>query len=253
MKNFFNGFFALGLVVGSGVFILAYNYLIAPCPADNSTLWFCDEPQDIVLRVLEVIETIVAAAVWPAAIILLAIYLRQEINSLLSRISKVGRGHVEFSSEKQADLTGSVQETHLNFTVLDPLRNTAAAEVERGFRADLEAYDPEQKIPVLLRALTFQRMDTSYALAYANIFGSQIRTLDSLNEKRISRNEAEIQFKEFQKTDPNFADWTLDLYINYLLSWKFVDYSDDQYSITTNGRDFLLFLTKNGLSKDRQN
>lgn len=252
MKNFFTGLFALGLVVGLCLAVFVHYYLINSCPADNSTLWLCNEPQEIVLRVLEVIETTIVAAMWPVALICLAIYYRNEIRTLLARDIKVGGGHFELSTPVSQGASRNVQSAKLSSFKLDPLLDPTAAGIEAGFEKDLEAIgDSDERIRVLLRALTIERMNTSFAVAYSSMFGSQILALENLNGKNISKTEAEASFKEIQKTDPLFVDWTLGQYTNYLIAWKFVEYDDNIYSITATGRGFLLFLTSNGLSKDR--
>ncbi len=252
MKNFYKGYFAFGLIVGVGFAVFVHFSFISPCSPENSILWFCNERPEIVLRVLGLIEAIVTVAIWPAALILLVLYLRQEISALLLRVSKVGTDGVKFHrASNQQDLSENVQATNLPSSTLEQLSDEVAAEVERRLKSDLESVSDENKIPILLRALTIERMNKTFAVAYSNIFGSQIRALESLNEKEIPKTEAEKKFKELQKNDPVFAEWDLERYANYLISWKFVKYSDDLYSITSTGRDFLLFLTSNGLSKER--
>lgn len=252
MKNFHKGFFTFGLIVGGGLAVLVYFLFIASCPSEDSILWFCNERPEIVLRVLELLESITMAAIWPTVLISLIWYFRHEISALIERIKHIGTGGVGFhSSAGQQNSPDNVAATQLSPSTLESLPDGVAAEVERRLKSDLESVSDDNKIPILLRALTIERMNKTFAVAYSNIFGSQIRALESLNEKNFSKGEAEKEFKELQKNDPVFVEWDLERYADYLISWKFVECSDDIYSITIAGRDFLLFLTSNGLSKDR--
>ena len=55
-----------------------------------------------------------------------------------------------------------------------------------------------------------------FAIAYANIFGSQISTLKSLNvQGSIDLKILEMGFQELKERDPIFSEWDFDRYINF--------------------------------------
>lgn len=133
----------------------------------------------------------------------------------------------------------------------EPLTDPVAIELEEKIKRDLENIDPKEKEQRLVRALTYSQLNRHFALAYANIFGSQIRALDRLNAQSITHFEAQQLFEELQKDNDLFKDWTLSNYLQFLYAWRFIKEEGGALHITPTGQNFLLFITTSHLSKDR--
>lgn len=195
---------------------------------------------------------------WPVAISIALLIFRKDIRALIPRISKVSATGFELANTEQLENTPNMldKNTAISETPLETLVNPIAAELEEKNRKDLEALGPKnptERESILLRALTIQQMMKSFGIAYSGVFGSQIRALRELNSRNISHLEAEAMFAELKKENPALEKFSLQMYMNYLLHWKFVSLTEGYYSITETGRDFLRFIVDNGLTEDRVN
>ncbi|WP_074787284.1 hypothetical protein [Roseovarius tolerans] len=119
------------------------------------------------------------------------------------------------------------------------------------FLLELEAIPADKRQEKLIRGLTYRLLEKTFFAAYADIFGSQIRALEELNSRNISKSEADLMFKELQREFEPFKVWTLEKYLTFLFRFEFIEISEDVYSITQTGRNFLVFLSLHGLTKER--
>lgn len=154
---------------------------------------------------------------------------------------------------------GSSTEEPINRTLekLSPnvLRTQPLQKLEDSLRKELQSLDESQRMPVLLKALAQSRLEGAFNLVYANIFGSKIRALRMLNERggRIDRASAEKNFNELKSNTPAIQDWTLDFYLQFLRRYLFMDEISGYFILTDFGREFLAYLSRQGLSEDRMN
>jgi hypothetical protein len=124
---------------------------------------------------------------------------------------------------------------------------------ENSILDDLKKLNVTEKSPLLVTALAQAIAERIFAIAYANIFGSQIIALKELNTRGPHVLEAaEKYFQELRARDPLFSDWNLGRYLRFLEVFEFIEQKDSTYSITAFGKEFLLFLTRYQLSEQRQ-
>ena len=201
---------------------------------------------------LEFLSVIIPSLSWPIATMFIAWCFASEIPKILPRLHKVGPSGLELfpnaADQKRAD-GGS--NTDLSTVELDPLTDPVAQELETRLLVEVANLPPEHREKTLVRALTNSQMARSFALAYSNIFGSQISALEKLNASSVSRDEAARMFEELKARDPIFVDLTLEQYLQFLFDWKFISQQNGQLFITQTGRNFLQFMVSSGLSKDR--
>ena len=191
---------------------------------------------------------------WPLAALGIAALFSKEIKQILPRIKQLGPTGVHLESpEQEGSKPDDVTAAGIASVSLGPLIDPVAANFEENTNDILENIPEVERVPRLVRALAFQQLNKSFALAYHGIFGSQIRALRELNVRNISRSQADDWFKELQKENSAFAEWNLDEYLNYLFSWQLVEESMGLISITETGRNFLRFLVEHKLSEDRPN
>lgn len=88
-KNFYQGHFALGLSVGLFAATLTAVYISHDCTEGSTTLWFCDEDTEIVLKTLDVLASVFEAMVWPVSLLIALLIMRPELRRLLNRASKI--------------------------------------------------------------------------------------------------------------------------------------------------------------------
>lgn len=191
---------------------------------------------------------------WPVAVAVVAFVFRHELIRVVPRITSVGpNGIVMAPSDQNSKVPESLDSTKLSANRMEPLVDPMAIEIESKNRELLETMRVEDREDRLLRSLTFEQMNKSFGIAYANIFGSQIGFLKSRNSLPISRQDAEIYFNNVKAAYPSLEGWSLDQYLQFLLSWRFIEENHGMLSITMTGRSFLQFIVAHGLSENRLN
>ena len=200
---------------------------------------------------LEFFATVLPAYAWAIAAIVVALIFRPIVGKVLPRLAKLGPSGAEFHREgtqRSTDVAPPpIQSPHNE----EPLTDPVAIELEEKINRDLGNIDDNEKEQRLIRALTYSQLNRHFALAYANIFGSQIRALERLNAQSVTHLEAQQLFEELQKVDDSFKDWTLKNYLQFLFAWRFIKEEGGALHITPTGQNFLVFITTSHLSKDR--
>ena len=128
---------------------------------------------------LEFIDSIIESLAWPTVAAIAVAVFAPMVKTLAPRLHKVGPQGMELfpqsSQSESAPLNDAIDFSSIE---LDPLEDKVAAETEKKNLESLEAYSDDKKPAVLLRALTAQQMHKNFAIAYANIYGGQLRALD---------------------------------------------------------------------------
>ena len=201
---------------------------------------------------IEFFAVVLPPAFWPFTVAFVAMVLGPKLIAELPRVHKLGPAGVElFRLEPTQESSAEDLGSGLAIENLEELGDPVAKELEQTILEDISKFPEQERQERLVRALTNSQMARSFLLAYSSIFGSQIRALERLNTRHISRDEAQDMFLELQSSDPVFEGWTLDDYLQFLIHWKFIEYENTAYHITTTGQNFLLFLTSSQLLKDR--
>jgi hypothetical protein len=134
---------------------------------------------DTGLPYLVVFLELVKAIAWPIAALLIVHFFSGELKALFPKIKKIGPAGIEVASQPEPSAEISI-ENPFGRAML-PLTDPVAKEIEDQNRHELNQLATENHIDVLLRAVTIHQLQKSFALAYASMFGSQIRMLESLN------------------------------------------------------------------------
>ena len=248
----FRGYFALGLLFGIVIATVVYLNL-SVCEAQESTLWFCGESSEIVLATLSFLNDLAKAIAWPFAAIVAVWLFRGELKELLPKLTRVGFGGAEFTTMDQQNTKGPETTLVLPSENLAPLDDTVAQGFEEANLQALQGLDAEQREPALIRALTFAQLENVFERAYAGIFGSQLRTLNLLNGREVTRKDVETLFSDYQEKSNLLHGWTVDEFMNYLIVWELVVLQESTYFITPTGRNFLKYLVANGRSQEMPN
>lgn len=209
------------------------------------------------LPYLALVVEFVRVVAWPVAAAAAVVVLRQPVLSLIPRISTLRAPgievNIESAKERQIAKTHSsehesvIQES--GRVVRNLPRTEAIQQVEAKIRELLERFPQAEREDLLVNALAADRLERHFALAYINIFGSQIRALQLANERGgfISRAEAEKEFESLKQYTEPLKDWTLDRYTAFLESNEFVRRTPEGFQLTNFGRDFIGFLIRSGL------
>jgi hypothetical protein len=212
-------------------------------------------PASTWLPYLELALELVRAIAWPAAVFLVFRLYAAEFKSLFPRLQRVGLGGAELDFGDQSKARGHEIGHPLEPVNIQELEDPVAKQFEEKVGVELDNLDlnPVQKEARLVRALAVTQLERSFALAYSSIFASQIQMLNLLNGRQLPKSEGSDLLKDLQKNPVSFANWNIDQFMQYLIVWRFVEETDDTYSITITGRNFLKYLVNTGLSHERPN
>ncbi len=85
------------------------------------------------------------------------------------------------------------------------------------------------------------------------IFGSQILLLKRLNEvagQGQSRDAVEEHFRAVQAMfGDSLGDWSLDGYVQFLFGRNLIAFQDGRYHVSNLGKEYLVWLTREGRSE----
>jgi len=115
-------------------------------------------------------------------------------------------------------------------------------------------YNDSEAERVLVRQLAIAQAGLWFERTYYMIFGSQIRLLKNLNEKKQSINDDFVAnyFSVIQQRYPDeFSSWTPEQYIVFLLNSSLIEKTVLGYAITPEGSEFLVEMTRRGLAEGK--
>lgn len=192
------------------------------------------------------VSKILQAWAWPGAVLLLAWCFRTEIKEALPRVKEVGPTGVKMNDAPQQQRVGPVDSPKELSPVELGEPSKAIRLVEEKLNQQILEISADKRLPILLRELAQCRIFLHFERVYRIIFGSQIRALQSLNERpKVSVSEA-IRFyddvvKEFS---PFYDDFSFERWSGFLINNSLVEMSEGYYVITDAGREFLHFITE---------
>lgn len=194
------------------------------------------------------------------AAIYLAFRFRKEIGALLMRLSELGLTGMKFQPPSQGTdnaVTATAESASLQSEKV--VMADTATEISDSVMAEFErnnwiAYDKIGSVDrdaQLIRGITIEQLNRYFAIAYSDIFGSQIWLLRKLNSQVLHRQDISAMFENWVHSNPNFENWNVEQYLKYLHSYQFIEVDNNVYKITETGRNFLNFLTRFRLREDR--
>ena len=199
---------------------------------------------------------------WPVAIVVVARVLKGPLSNAMNKLIELSYGNVKAVFASQASHAESLDQPLSKLQLpMDPAPNViidnnlseAQKQVREFVMQELEEFPENQKMNVLIVSVATERLQKHFALAYANIFGSQIRALELLNQRNkvILIGEASAMFTELQSQHEEFRDWTLERYLSYLRNFDLIEISDREIRLTPIGKDFVVWLGVVGLDKGK--
>lgn len=195
---------------------------------------------------------LLSTVVWTGTIVFLAWYYRSEIRALILRVSEIGLTGAKFQTLTQEADNAAGQVSELNRPIpTEPLSDPVMDQYEKQNWNVFEGLKPEEREKKLIRALTIEQMNRTFAIALSDIFGSQIWLLRKMNSRDLPQQEAEMLFASWHAQNPQYIGWNVDQYLNYLLAFRLIEKLGNDYKITNTGRNFLDFLTNFRLREDR--
>jgi hypothetical protein len=193
---------------------------------------------------------------WPLALILVAKTFRPLILHVLADrgISFEGFGaqlRIDARKASQID-SANIPDSTLSGARFKLPRTVAVEQREIVLREAIAQLPQAEVIDVAVNALAIEQLDKAFALAYIDIFGSQLVLLQRINERggTISISDGEEFFSEVKFRFPEFSDWDFEKYTNFLVQRNLLRRSSS-VDLTDLGKDFIHFVIRFGLRTDK--
>ncbi|MGX9354905.1 hypothetical protein ACS3SW_07010 [Roseobacteraceae bacterium S113] len=186
---------------------------------------------------------------WPSAVFFAVYLFREQIRTLLHNLRELSPTKVAFHSphqRKSSINSGDIVEPSWQHPDIkaDPFKS----EMRESILRDLDGYNDDQHKELLLFGLIHRILEREFFRAYIDIFGGQIRLLETINDESMDMDEVDEFLKSVKKEYPPLEDWTSSEYLEFLYSWKFVE-GEEVVEITLLGRNFLQFVLGFRLNK----
>lgn len=203
------------------------------------------------MQFLTIFFDLIKSLTWPAAIVGLVIFFKNEIINLMPRLRSLGLKGAEFS-EASTQVIENVRQT-VDTQKLHEFegmpRTPLMAEIEKSILVDVNLVEVDKKIPLLTRHLAQARLEAAFGRVNTFIFGSQIEGLNKLNLAggRVTLTEAQNYFEETKQRYPefysksSFAEW-----FSYISGSGLAIIDNDSVQITPLGQEFLTYVHARG-------
>jgi len=197
---------------------------------------------------------------WPAVVLVLgiiAIFLfRKPIAGLIGRIRSAGKW---FTADAPPE---AQQDTRRQSDVVEKLKDVSSPVIrdrENRIKMDLESSGLETSgdtVSILTRRLAAAQFLVFAERIYNNIFGGQIYILKRINESKLTGLQKNIVDGHFIHVSTvlfpeHLKGWTLQTYMDFLVSNGLVVEREDRYYITGDGAEFLVWMAHMGRAENR--
>jgi hypothetical protein len=196
---------------------------------------------------------------WPAVVLIVGLVFlftfKKPLERLLDRTKKIGTTGLDASAataqETSIERTPSAAEELLGRFDQAMLRIR-----EDGIRQELNnsrIENPVERERILIRHLAAAQTYAAFLQAYRAIFGSQLQMLQALNSMGTAHKDqlrthydiAAIMESDF------YASYSYDQWLHFLQSHYLVQIEGDAVTISIAGRDFLMFIVREGLTMNK--
>lgn len=195
----------------------------------------------------------IAIAVVVLGIIFLVMF-RKEISDLILRVKSINSSGVTVGgSQKESSVERDPrEEAELLIRQLD---NGLVRETEDFIKAEFAKKNlvgPEA-VPVLIKYFSVVYIEYLFLNVYRIIWGSQINLLDHLNTQDGQSREALRIFYDLGASQyPDvYKNYSYDQWLGFLKDQVLLREDNGMLRITVRGREFLLYLTRSGLSRNK--
>jgi hypothetical protein len=197
---------------------------------------------------------------WPLAtlifLVVFAVIFRKALERFIDRVKSVSRDGVSTESVPK----DQVQESKTQ-TVEDLLRlgdSTLLKEVESAIKVTLAQKGLDissSTASVLTSHLAATQIALEFEQVYSMLFGSQLYLLKTLNEFKVTGLDSEYVQKHYDHVKglfpESFANWSVDQYMDFLISRVLVRLDLGRYHITVRGAEFLLWMVRESRRENR--
>lgn len=207
---------------------------------------------------MEGLVSLAATIAWPAvAAWLVGHKYKPEISQLLARFKggQLGPHRIELATEQQQPVPASITDDTPEKPALLQAPSVADPQVKLILNNLQRDYgnDANGKIEFLIKWLLSINTERQHETRYRLIFGSQISALEYLNTMislQVSQLHSYYEIARASLAQNNFP-LTFEAWLNFLVGSELVTAENGVVTITPQGRDFLTYLAKNGIPKNK--
>ncbi len=193
----------------------------------------------------------VAALVFGAVFIII---FKKQIIELFPRLKKFGLTGVILSENQKGSLEGTDPRREAE-TLIRQLDSNLIREIEDNIKAEFaqRKLSGPEAVPVLIKYFAVVYIEYLFLNIYRIIWGSQINLLDYLNTQNGQSREALKIFYDIGTSQyPDvYENYSYDQWLGYLKDQVLLREDNAMFRITVRGREFLLYLTRSGLSRNK--
>ncbi|NOZ83813.1 MAG: hypothetical protein GXP60_03250 [Epsilonproteobacteria bacterium] len=207
-------------------------------------------------------EEIIKNIGWPFVSLVFSIIFillfRKSISTFITRIRSVGKVGFQVDAGTAVQREDEKRKQAIQ-ELMDIDRSILRDEVEKSIVEDLQKKGLEVQgdtVHVLVRHLAATQIALDFEQIYSSIFGSQILLIRKLNEvtdQGLVRVFLEPYFEKLKELYPEvYAQWDMDIYLQYLLDSGLIIVKSSKCHITIKGQEFLVWLLKTGRKEDKE-
>ena len=186
---------------------------------------------------------------------ILCLFFKKDISCLIRKVSHIGKEGANFGPDQSNDIADRDPKKEAE-QLLRALDSQLLCEQEDIIKKELNErkLHGEEAVKVLVRYLAATQIAHAFEMLYRNIWGSQIKMLEALNcqTNGFARETLKLFYDEAVRRYPEaYVVYTFEQWLEFLRGWLLVTEDTMQYKITVRGREFLLYLTRNGFDKNK--
>jgi len=195
---------------------------------------------------------------WLVIAIAFMLIFRKSINQCINRIKSIGGKQGVDMEPQQSEKSPNVNSDEEAERLLNAFNSEMLIEQEEIIKNELKEknINAEQANKVLIRHLAATQIAFTFENIHKQIWGSQIRVLEELNTQSngLSRTRIKIYYDKTVEATPFIGTiYSFEQWINFIKNWALILEENNAVKITIRGREFLLYMTRYGLSKDLPN
>lgn len=192
-----------------------------------------------------------AGAIVITAVIFFSMFKKQIIEQL-PRIKTIGPISLGENQKGALEATDPRKEAE---DLIRQLDSELVRETEDLIKTELEKrkLTGSDAVPVLIKYFTVVYIEYLFSDIYRTIYGSQINLLDYLNSQGLQSRETLKIFYDIAMSQYGdlYKNYSYDQWLGYLKTQILLREDNGLFAITVRGREFLLYLTRSGLSRNK--
>lgn len=187
---------------------------------------------------------------WPILVLIILLFVRKSIMSLIDRITKIGHGSASFEVEQQKSARKQEKEYVSNVDkVLGLFRTNTIEYFKKDVLQDINIASVDtdsEKVDILLNYSIAIHIIRYYEMIYNSIYGSQLLILQQLNSDSYETIETVKRYYKLsvEKYPIFYEKYSYENYLDFLFSFNLITIDKIQMNITIIGVDFLKYINE---------